>query len=97
MDSVFEWDGVKAAANWRKHRVTFELAQRAFADPFAIVEQDRIESGEYRWRTIGRVDGVVILLVAHSYPRGDEGVVRIISARQATPKERRYYDRTHCA
>ena len=97
MDSVFEWDGVKAAANWRKHRVTFELAQRAFADPFAIVEQDRIESGEYRWRTIGRVDGVAILLVAHSYPRGDEGVVRIISARQATPKERRYYDRTNRA
>lgn len=97
MDSTFEWDEVKAAANWRKHRVTFEFARRAFADPFAIVVHDRIESGEYRWQTIGMIDGVAILLVAHSFPRGEEGVVRIISARHATPAERRYYDRANRA
>ncbi|MBN9551656.1 MAG: BrnT family toxin [Alphaproteobacteria bacterium] len=48
--------------------------------------------GEHRWQTIGLVDGAVFLLVAHS-DREEHGieVVRIISARRATTRERRYY------
>ncbi len=46
MATRFEWDPVKAAANLRKHGVSFEIAMRAFADPFALTEQDRIEGGE---------------------------------------------------
>ncbi|EJF87341.1 BrnT family toxin [Bartonella rattimassiliensis] len=44
----FEWDEAKAKSNLRKHRVSFEIAARVFADPFAMVKQDRIENGEYR-------------------------------------------------
>ena len=42
----FTWDEAKAAANRRKHRVSFETAVRVFADPFALSEQDRVEGGE---------------------------------------------------
>ncbi|EJF84051.1 hypothetical protein MCU_00719 [Bartonella elizabethae Re6043vi] len=62
----FEWDEVKAKSNLRKHRVSFEIAARVFADPFAMVKQDRIENGEYRWQTLGLVDGFLLLLVAHT-------------------------------
>ncbi len=41
----FEWDETKARSNLRKHRVSFEIAARVFADPFAMVKQDRIENG----------------------------------------------------
>ena len=40
---------------------------RAFADPFALTEQDRIEGGEARWQTLGMVEGRVPLLVAHTF------------------------------
>ncbi|WP_406604295.1 BrnT family toxin [Bartonella gliris] len=49
----FEWDETKAKSNLRKHRVSFELAARVFADPFAMVKQDRIENGEYRCKLWG--------------------------------------------
>ena len=89
----FEWDPVKAAANQRKHRVSFEIAVRAFADPFALTEQDRIEGGEYRWQTLGVADGVLLLLVAHTIrDEANVEVIRIISARPATRPERRKYD-----
>lgn len=39
----FEWDPAKADANRRKHGISFETAVRAFADPFALFEPDRIE------------------------------------------------------
>jgi len=89
----FEWDPAKAASNLSKHRVSFELAKRVFFDPFALVEQDRIEGGERRWRTIGMVEGRVLLLVAHTVGEDDDNeVIRIMSARRAEPKERRRYE-----
>jgi uncharacterized protein len=90
----FEWDEAKAKANLQKHKVSFETATRAFADPLALTEQDRIEGGEYRWQTLGLVDGVVLLLVAHTLreDRDSREVIRIVSARRADPKERRRYE-----
>lgn len=89
----FEWDPDKADANVRKHGVAFEVAALAFADPFALTEQDRVEGGEYRWRTLGMVQGVVLLLVAHTMrDAADAEVIRIISARPATRPERRRYE-----
>ena len=44
----FEWDPAKAALNLQKHGVSFEMAIRAFGDPFALTDLDRIESGEQR-------------------------------------------------
>ena len=97
MATRFEWDPVKAAANRRKHGVSFEIAMRAFADPFALTEQDHIEGGEARWRTLGMVKGRVLLLVAHTFRDEDEDgdaieVIRIISARAADRRERRRYE-----
>ena len=93
MTTRFEWDADKAASNLQKHHVRFETAARVVADPFAISAQDRIEAGEYRWQTLGIVDGVLLLLVAHTV-QDDDGieVIRIISARRAEPKERKRYE-----
>ncbi|UNE55457.1 BrnT family toxin [Bartonella machadoae] len=90
----FEWDKTKAKSNLRKHHVSFEIAARVFADPFAMVRQDRIENGEYRWQTLGLVDGFLLLLVAHTIHDDKEGieVIRIISARRANSKERKRYE-----
>ena len=90
---LFEWDEAKARSNRRKHGVTFEDAMLVFADPFALVEQDRIEDGELRWQTLGYAGGIVLLLVAHTVASdAEDEVIRIISARQATRKERQRYD-----
>jgi uncharacterized DUF497 family protein len=95
MKTRFEWDMMKAESNLKKHRVNFETATRVFADPFALIKQDRIENGEHRWQTLGIVEGYLLLLVAHT-ALNDEGgteVIRIISARRAEPKERKRYER----
>jgi uncharacterized protein len=89
----FAWDDVKANANERKHGVRFDDAMLVFSDPYALVEQDRIEGGELRWQTLGLVGGVVLLLVAHTVCNdGEDEVIRIISARKASRKERVRYD-----
>jgi uncharacterized DUF497 family protein len=84
----FEWDEAKAAANLAKHGVSFEQACQAFDDPFAIDFVDgREDYGESRLILFGRVENR-ILVVAHTL-RDDK--VRIISAREAEPNERRKY------
>jgi hypothetical protein len=90
----FRWDEAKAVANQRKHRISFETAARVFADPFALSDQDRIEGDEYRWQTIGSIEGVVVLLVAHTVDDEDDGiqVITIISARRADRSERMRYE-----
>ncbi|ENN91125.1 BrnT family toxin [Bartonella bovis] len=90
----FEWDKTKAESNLRKHRISFEVAVRVFADPFAMTRQDRIENGEYRWQTLGLVNGFLLLLVAHTIYDDKDGkeVIRIISARRASLKERKRYE-----
>jgi uncharacterized DUF497 family protein len=90
----FEWDPAKARVNARKHGVSFEIALHVFDDPDALVEQDRVEDGEHRWQTLGLVEGVLLLLVAHRVHEEEEDeVIRIISARRADGKERRHYEK----
>jgi len=87
-DSAFEWDGAKAAANYAKHGVTFEVACDVFKDVFAIEQvDDRQDYSEERWTILGMVRDH-LLLVAYT-TRGDR--IRIISARAAEPCERREY------
>jgi len=89
----FGWDEAKARSNARKHGVRFEDAMLIFADPWALVDQDRIEGGELRWQTLGMVGGLVLLLVAHTARTEDQDeIIRIISARKAVRKERKRYD-----
>jgi uncharacterized DUF497 family protein len=88
----FEWDEAKARSNARKHGVRFEDAILVFADPYALAEQDRLEGGELRWRTLGLAGGVVLLLVAHTVRNEQEDeIIRMISARRATRRERNRY------
>jgi uncharacterized DUF497 family protein len=91
----FEWDSVKNLANQRKHGLSFEEAAVAFRDPFLFVVQDRIEGDEYRWQAYGVIRDVVLVMVAYTVrENGDDAeVIRIISARYATPQERRRYER----
>jgi len=62
----FEWNEAKAKSNERKHGIRFEDAMLVFADPYALVEQDRVEGGELRWQTLGLVGDIVLILVAHT-------------------------------
>ncbi len=89
----FEWDSRKDTANRRRHRISFDLAREVWDDPLHVTTFDRIDAnGEWRWHTFGEIDGILILVV-HTYPDpDDEAQIRIISARKATPHERRRYE-----
>lgn len=97
MAARFEWDAAKAAINQRKHGISFDTAMRIFADPFALSSRILDEGGEERWRTLGTVEGHLLLLVAHTIREEDQDgaaveIIRIISARKADKKERRRYE-----
>jgi uncharacterized protein len=84
----FEWDDAKAAINRRHHKITFEQAREALADPFIVewIDQGQDESEE-RFSALGMVENR-LLFVAYTM-RGN--AIRIISARRAEPFERRRY------
>ncbi|HKV04067.1 MAG TPA: BrnT family toxin [Candidatus Acidoferrales bacterium] len=87
------WDEAKSRRNLAKHKVSFDRASLVFEDPLHISELDPCESEE-RWRTLGLVNGVVILMVAHTVKEEEnaEEEIRIISARKATRGERKTYE-----
>jgi uncharacterized DUF497 family protein len=88
---TYEWDPTKAAANVKKHRVSFEEAATVFRDPAALTFVDPDHSDdEDREITIGRSGRRRVLFVAHA--AREEGV-RIISARRATRRERAQYEK----
>jgi hypothetical protein len=90
----FEWDPQKEKANLQKHGVSFEQASYVFADPFALSRFDNENSeGEDRWILLGTALTQTILVVVHTF-RDRDGVelVRIISARKATAREKRTYN-----
>lgn len=86
-----EWDPAKAGANVRKHGVHFADAVSALEDEHALTIRDAYAEEE-RWITLGR-DALGRLLVVVYTWRGDRA--RIISARLATPRERRQHEETH--
>ncbi len=57
-----------------------------------LVRFDRNEDGEERWHALGLAAGVVLLIVVHTYPDGDDEVIRLVSARRATKRERKVYE-----
>ncbi len=90
MKSTFEWNPVKAAANLRKHGVSFREATTVLADPLSITIIDPDHSdNEQRYIDIGMSASGRILVVVYT-ERGDR--IRIISCRKATPVERRKYE-----
>jgi len=92
LDQTFEWDRVKAARNAIKHQVRFPEAASVFFDERALFEPDLDHSDEEeRYIVLGYSIRERMLLVVHVL-RGER--IRILSARQATPNERRRYDET---
>lgn len=91
MALTFEWDPAKAAANLKKHGVEFKEATTVFGDPLGWFQEDKEHSTEgRRLRLLGRSSWNRLLAVLFT-ERGD-AVIRIISARLATPRERRKYE-----
>lgn len=86
----FEWDASKAAANQKKHTVSFEEAKTVFDNPLAVIFTDEAHStDEFREIIIGHSQRNRLLLVAFT-ERDDS--IRIISARPATRQEREDYE-----
>ncbi len=86
----FEWDAGKAVSNLAKHGVSFAEAMSLFGDPLEVTIGDPVHSREEaRFVSVG-LSGAGRLLVVVYTER--EGRIRIISAREAGPKERRHYE-----
>ena len=94
---IWEWDRNKNRANLRIHGIRFETALLVLYDPLSVTYEDPYPH-EQRWRTIGMVERV-LLLVIHTLPEDDSDTGtgkrpgRIVSARPATRRERRAYEK----
>ena len=87
----FEWDSKKAAANLKKHKVSFDEAVSVFADPLASIFDDEGHSKtEFREIIIGT--SILNRLVLVCFTEHEENLVRIINARLATKREREDYE-----
>ena len=90
----FEWDEAKAAANLRKHGVSFELASSIFGAPRILTLADTTHSEtEERWFSIGLANNGAPMAVAYLWMDAGTGLVkiRLITARRATATEVRSY------
>jgi uncharacterized DUF497 family protein len=86
----FEWDPGEATQNRRKHRVSFHEAATVFGDPFSVTYPDPDHStSEQRFITVGMSSVGRVLIVAH-VDRNE--IIRIISARKTTRRERKQYE-----
>lgn len=89
----FEWDERKNHGNLVKHGIDFQTAQLVFDDPNCVVFVESAKDGEARWHALGFAEGIVLILVVHTYREtGGCEFIRIISARQATRHERKLYE-----
>jgi uncharacterized protein len=88
----FEWDSYKEKLNLNKHGISFSEAKSAFYDLNALVIHDPQHSSpeEDRFILLGMTTSLKLILVSHCYRSNDE-VIRIISARKADSKEKKYY------
>jgi uncharacterized protein len=85
----FIWDRGKAEHNFRKHGVKLETAIEIFFDPFVQLLRSETLGGEEREVTIGLTEGWRLLVVVYTFRME---AIRIISARTATPVERKLYE-----
>lgn len=84
----FEWDPRKARLNVRKHGIHFSDASSVLEDDRALTITEESMDGEVRWITLGADSLGRVLIVVYTWR---EEQVRLISARNATPTERRNY------
>ena len=91
-DLIFEWDENKNLSNQKKHGISFKEAQEVFYDDDAILFDDP-DNSEYedRFLLIGMTQKERLCIVSHCY-RGDDNIIRIISARKAVTSEIQVYN-----
>ncbi len=91
---LFDWDPHKAIKNRKKHGISFEMASTVFGDPLHLSIPDPESREEERWITVGRSADENTLVVVHTDRiRTEDGeVLRIISARRATRREKEEYE-----
>jgi uncharacterized protein len=95
IDYEFEWDDAKADSNLAKHGVDFTDAMTVLLDPLSMTRLDDEHSeDEERWVSVGRAANGQILLVVHTFSSTgvSSALVRLISARQPTRRERTQYE-----
>jgi uncharacterized protein len=83
------WDPAKAESNLRKHGIRFSDAEAALFDPSAVTVEDHGAVGEQRFVSVGTDNNGRVVVVVYTYR--DEHI-RLISARTATPNERKAYE-----
>jgi len=87
----FEWDDRKAAANLKKHGVSFDEARSVFLDDRArLIDDPDHSDDEERFVLLGLSTSLRLLLVCHCY-RGEGNIIRIVSARKASTRESKAY------
>ena len=87
----FEWDDEKARTNFKKHGVTFKTAAKVFDDPYRFLLPDEEHSqNEERWK-VTRLVKKILFVVCTDRSTEEQEKIRLISAREATPKEKEKY------
>jgi len=86
------YDPKKAASNQRKHGVSFEEAQTALLDEYALVQEDGDSATEQRFVLLGRSAKQRLLVVVYAVWDEEANLIRLISARLATNRERNSYE-----
>lgn len=85
-----KWNPQKAEANFRKHKIRFSDAESVLFDPMTMTIEDQIINQEQRFLSVGSDAFGRVLVIVYTYHRD---TIRLISARKATPKERKYYEK----
>ncbi|ELS05609.1 hypothetical protein Xen7305DRAFT_00053570 [Xenococcus sp. PCC 7305] len=91
----FEWNENKNQSNITKHGIDFQQATKIFDDPNLLTYEDRrFSHGESREISLGKLllttqQQVIIAIVVHT---NRDGIIRLISARKASKKERKLYE-----
>ena len=90
-DKTFSWSNDKNRENIKKHGLSFQEAAPVFLDPYLIIRHDNAHSTieETRWKGIGVLNNDLLLAIIFSEEK--ENVVRLISVREATKKEKEDY------
>ena len=92
---IFDWDSKKNSENINKHGISFEQSQEVFLDPLHLsILEEQFSCFEERWITMGATQRGDVIVVAHLYyVEETEERIRIISARSASPQERKQYEK----
>jgi len=84
------WDPKKAESNFKKHKIRFSDAEMVLYDPFAMTLEEQVVAAQQRFVSIGADAVGRVIVIVYSY---HADTIRLISARKATPSERKQYEK----